>query len=138
MYDVIVIGAGIAGSYLAGKLACQGLSVCVLEKNARAGHKSSCTGIISKDCFELLSLDLRMVQWQARSAKIFSPSGKYIRVERETTQAYILDRPALDFQIAEQAQKTALNFTSPHLCREFVQTLIWLTFKRPPTAGQSA
>ncbi|MHB8084481.1 MAG: geranylgeranyl reductase family protein [Dehalococcoidia bacterium] len=110
MYDVIIIGAGLAGSYLAGKLAGQGLHICVLEKNSRAGHKSSCTGIVSRDCFELLSVDLSIVQWQARSAKIFSPSGKYVRVERETTQAYILDRPALDFQMAEQAHKNGAEF----------------------------
>ncbi|MGA2367107.1 MAG: NAD(P)/FAD-dependent oxidoreductase [Dehalococcoidia bacterium] len=110
MYDVIIIGAGIAGSYIASKLACQGLRVCVLEKNAQAGHKSSCTGIISRDCFELLSPDKSIIQWQARSAKIFSPSGKYIRVERETTQAYILDRLALDRQIAKQAQENSAEF----------------------------
>ncbi|MGD0354189.1 MAG: NAD(P)/FAD-dependent oxidoreductase [Dehalococcoidia bacterium] len=110
MYDVIIVGAGIAGSYTAGKLAGQGLRVCVLEKNAHAGHKSSCTGIVSRDCFELLPVDTRIVQWQARSAKIFSPSGKYIRVERETTQAYILDRPALDLSIAKQAEASGAEF----------------------------
>ncbi len=98
------------GSYTANRLAGQGLHVCVIEKNARAGQKSSCTGIVSRDCFKLLSVDTGVVQWQARSAKIFSPSGKYIRVERETTQAYVLDRPALDRHIAKQAQESGAEF----------------------------
>ncbi|MBM3301774.1 MAG: NAD(P)-binding protein, partial [Deltaproteobacteria bacterium] len=39
-YDVIVIGAGFGGSACAGLLAKQGLSVLLLEKNARAGGKA--------------------------------------------------------------------------------------------------
>ncbi len=110
MYDVIVVGSGITGSYTAGELAGRGLRVCVLEKNAQAGCKTSCTGIISRACFELLSVDTDLIQWQASSAKVFSPSGKYVRVERATTQAYILDRPALDIRIAERARANGAEF----------------------------
>ena len=103
MYDVIVIGAGITGSYIAGELARLGHSVAVLEKNLEPGCKTSCTGIVSRDCLDMLPGSRDVIQREARSATIFSPSGNHIRVERETTQAYILDRPSLDRLVAGQA-----------------------------------
>ena len=110
MYDVIVIGAGIVGSYTAHELARLGYSVCVLEKQPRPGHKTSCTGIVSRACLEMLPAGPGIIQWEAHSAKIFSPAGKYIRVERDSTQAYILDRAALDRLMAKQAKAKGAEF----------------------------
>jgi len=110
MYDVIVIGAGIAGSYTAGELARLGHSVAVLEKNTEPGHKISCTGIISRACLEMLPGSSGVIQREARSATIFSPSGAHIRVERETTQAYILDRSALDRLVAVKAGQYGADY----------------------------
>lgn len=103
MYDVIIIGAGITGSFAAAELGKLGHHVCVLEKNPAAGQKTSCTGIVSSDCMELLCLDPSVIQQEMRSAKIFSPGGSYIKIERDTTQAYILDRSALDQCMARRA-----------------------------------
>lgn len=103
LYDVAIIGAGVVGNYIAGELARQGLSVCVLEKNAEPGYKTSCTGIVSSECLSLLNVTEDIIQQESRSAKIFSPSGNYIRVEKNVTQAYVLDRPALDRVLASRA-----------------------------------
>jgi digeranylgeranylglycerophospholipid reductase len=102
-FDVIIIGAGIAGCYAACALAQLGYDVCVLEKNTKAGSKSSCTGIISGECLGLLPAGRGAVQFEAYSAKVYSPSGQYIRIERDTPQAYVLDRPSLDRSMARQA-----------------------------------
>ncbi|MCX5996889.1 MAG: geranylgeranyl reductase family protein [Chloroflexi bacterium] len=110
MYDVIIIGAGVTGSYAAGELARLGYHVCVLEKQEQPGLKTSCTGIISLECFEMLSIDHSLIQNQARSARIFAPSGKYLRIEREGAQAYILDRPGLDRLMARKAQQKGAEF----------------------------
>jgi len=110
MYDVIVIGAGIVGSYTARELARLGHSVAVLEKNPEPGYKTSCTGIISQACLDMLPGSRNVIQREARSATIYSPSGKHIRVERETTQAYIIDRPALDRLVAKQAGQNGSDY----------------------------
>jgi len=110
MYDVVIIGAGIVGSYTAHELARLGYSVCVLEKQQQPGHKTSCTGIVSRECLEMLPAGPSIIQWEAHSAKIFSPAGKYIRVERDATQAYILDRAALDRLMAKQAKEKGAEF----------------------------
>jgi digeranylgeranylglycerophospholipid reductase len=110
MNDVIVIGAGITGSYTASELGKLGYQVCVLDKNPGAGNKNSCTGIVSGECLELLPVPAGIIQHKAHSAKIFSPSGKLISVDRESTQAYILDRPALDRHMAGQAQANHVEY----------------------------
>jgi geranylgeranyl reductase family protein len=110
MYDVIVIGAGIAGSYTARELARLGHSVAVLEKNPEPGYKTSCTGIISPACLDMLPGSGSAIQREARSATIFSPSGDSIRIERASTQAFILDRSALDRLMAEQAGQNGADY----------------------------
>lgn len=111
MYDIVVVGAGIIGSFTAGELGKLGYKVRVLEKHQGTGSKSSCTGIVSSECFDMLHVQPAMVQHKAHSAKIFSPSGTFIRVERETTQAYILDRPALDRHVFQQALANHVEFS---------------------------
>jgi digeranylgeranylglycerophospholipid reductase len=108
-FDVIIIGAGIVGCYTAHSLARLGYNVCILEKNPESGYKSSCTGIISKACLELLPAVNNAIQFEASSAKIFSPSGKFIRIERDDAQAYILDRPSLDRSMALQAAQSGVS-----------------------------
>ncbi|MCX6004961.1 MAG: NAD(P)/FAD-dependent oxidoreductase [Chloroflexi bacterium] len=110
MYDVAIIGAGVVGSYIASELAKLGHSVCVLEKHPEPGYKTSCTGIISSECLGLLNVDRDIIQQESRSAKIFSPSGNYIKVEQNVTQAYVLDRPALDRTLASRAVSAGVKY----------------------------
>jgi digeranylgeranylglycerophospholipid reductase len=110
MYDVIIVGAGATGSYAAGELARLGYHAGVLEKQRQPGLKTSCTGIVSRECMEMLQVDRCLIQNEARSARIFAPSGRCLRVEREDAQAYILDRPGLDRLLAHQAQQNGAQF----------------------------
>ncbi|MBN1690500.1 MAG: NAD(P)/FAD-dependent oxidoreductase [Dehalococcoidia bacterium] len=110
MYDVIVIGAGIIGSYTAKELARLGHSVAALEKNPEPGCKTSCTGIVSQACLDMLPGSHSAIQREARSATVFSPDSNHLRIKRETTQAYILDRMALDRLVAEQAGQTGVEY----------------------------
>ncbi len=102
-YDVLIIGAGPTGSRAAFNLANLGYKVAVLEKQAQTGHKLCCTGIIGRECFEAYEIDRTCVLQEAKSAKLFAPSGEFIRVNRDETQAYILDRLAFDRSLAKKA-----------------------------------
>ena len=110
MYNTIIIGAGPVGSYLAIKLALLGRKVIVLEKKPVAGHSICCTGIISKECYDLLSLDGNIATRRANSAKFFTPSGRCIRLWRSDEVAYITDRAALDYELASKAQKMGVTY----------------------------
>ncbi len=110
MFDVVVIGAGITGSYTARELARLGHSVAVVERHPEPGYKTSCTGIISRACLDMLPGSSSAIQREARSATVFSPAGNHVRIEREGTQAYILDRPSLDRLVAEQAAQMGVEY----------------------------
>ncbi len=104
LLDVIVIGAGPTGSYLAYKLADAGYEVLVLEREEELGKKTCCTGIIGRECVNSFPVDEQAIIRWVNSASIFSPSGKPFRVFREENQACIVDRPAFDLAMAKRAQ----------------------------------
>jgi len=110
LYDVIVVGAGPAGSYLAYKLAETGYEVLVLERAKRLGEKTCCTGIIGQECAISIPVDDNVILRWVNSARLFSPSGKMLRVWRKENQACIVDRAALDLSIASRAQGSGAQY----------------------------
>ena len=109
MDDVLVIGAGPAGSRFAGMMAKEGYSVRVLEEHNRAGDGVCCTGIIGRECLNMVASEVKVLR-PARSAVFVSPSGKTIRLEKDSPQAYVLDRAQLDRSMAEQAESDGAEF----------------------------
>lgn len=113
LFDIVVIGAGPVGSYAAKLLAGYGYNVAVIEEHERIGEPMQCTGIIGVECFERFQLSTESVLREARSAKLFSPSGRLIRLHSERPQAYIVDRSAFDRMLADSAMtRGAKYFTS--------------------------
>jgi len=113
LFDTIVIGAGPVGSWAAQLLALDGYNVAVLEEHERIGEPMQCTGIIGVECFERFHLPTDSVLREARSARLFSPSGKSIHLNSERPQAYIVDRGTFDRMLADgAAARGARYFTS--------------------------
>ncbi|MFU8796969.1 MAG: NAD(P)/FAD-dependent oxidoreductase [Dehalococcoidia bacterium] len=114
-YDVIVVGAGPAGSYAAYKLASSGHRVAVFEEKSAPGVDSCCTGIISPECLESLDLRTDVTLTRADSARFFAPSGRCLRFQAQKVQAYVADRGLLDRALAAKAQSRGAQyfFSSP-------------------------
>ncbi|MDO8578352.1 MAG: NAD(P)/FAD-dependent oxidoreductase [Dehalococcoidales bacterium] len=110
MYDIAVIGAGPVGSRMAFQLAGLGYRVVVVDKKADIGGPVCCTGIIGRECADSLSLHNNIVFRQTNAARLFSPSGKEVRVWRPEPQATILDRPAFNAAMAARAQKQGAEY----------------------------
>jgi digeranylgeranylglycerophospholipid reductase len=110
LYNAAIVGAGPIGSYLANKLTLLGHKVIVLEKKQAAGQSICCTGIISKECHDLLSIDNHITMRQANSAKFFTSSGRFIRLWRNEEVAYITDRASLDQALSNKAQGTGADY----------------------------
>jgi geranylgeranyl reductase family protein len=104
LYDTIIIGAGPVGSYLAVRLAQLGYKVLVLDKKMAAGQNICCTGIVSKECLNLLPIDRDLVMRRVNIARFLAPSGKPLKLWRNEEVAYVLDRPALEQALADRAQ----------------------------------
>lgn len=110
MDDVLTVGAGPVGSYVSLCLARSGHSVSVFEEHRDIGVPMQCTGIVGAECVERFPLFGGSIVMEARSARMFSPSRKEIRLTRDDTQAYIIDRTAFDRSLAEAAQGEGVNY----------------------------
>lgn len=110
MYDLLIVGGGVVGSYLAGEMAGLGLRVLVLEEHPVPGEDITCTGIVGRECLDLLNLPPGLVLREVKGATVFSPSGLEVALEREEPQAFVLDRPALDRHLAERAQARGAQY----------------------------
>ena len=122
MYDVIVIGGGPVGSYVAYKLAGMGHEVMVLERKQSIGESVCCTGIIGQECVSSFAIEDNVILRPVNSAKLFSPSGNSLRLWREETQACILDRATFDIAMAERAQGKGVEYILDSLVGDVVVT----------------
>jgi len=114
-YDVIIVGAGPAGSYIACEFASLGYEVAVFEEKRASGLNVCCTGIISTECFQSLNLDTDMILTKLNSARFFPPSGRCLRLQTEKVQACVVNRLLLDKTLAAKAQSQGAQyfFSSP-------------------------
>lgn len=118
MHDVIVAGGGPVGSYVACKLAEMGHEVLVLERKNQTGMKVCCTGIIGQECVRSFAVEDKVILREVNSARLVSPSGKLLRLQREETQACILDRAAFDISMADRARNSGAEYRLDSLVRD--------------------
>ena len=110
MYDVVVIGGGPIGSWVAYKLAGMGYGVAVVERKERLGGPVCCTGIISRECVDSFAIDESVIFRWVNGAQLFSPSGKLLRLWRQEPQAAIVDRAAFNVALASRAQGRGVEY----------------------------
>jgi len=110
LYDVIVIGGGPAGSQVAYRLAGMGYQVVVLERREKLGKQVCCTGIISHECVDAFDIDSDVILRRLNSARLYSPSGRLLKLWREGIRACVVDRAAFDVAIASRAQSAGAEY----------------------------
>lgn len=103
-YNVLVIGGGPVGSRVAHQMAEAGRSVALFEKQREVGDGVCCTGIIGAECMRLFDIDSSCVLREARSARLFAPSGEFLHISKDEVQAYIVDRSAFNRILAQRAR----------------------------------
>jgi len=110
LHDIIIVGAGPAGSRIAQRLSQLGYGVVVVEKSLSLGDDICCTGILSQECLSAFGLDNGLVLRQASSAKFLAPSGEYLRLCRQSPVAAIVDRARLNVHLAEIAEASGAQY----------------------------
>ena len=101
--DVIVVGAGPAGSMSAIQLRNYGLTVLVLEEHSTIGKPLHCSGLVTPRTLESAGLDHSLVLNEIKGAEIFVGDVKPLVLGNEVTRALVIDRVAFDKYLANQA-----------------------------------
>lgn len=110
-YDVTIIGAGPIGSSLAYELAQEGLKVSLIDKKKLVGLPLQCAGIVNKRISELIDLPDDLILNEAKGAFLHSKNHS-LTVSKEETQAYVVDRVALDQFLFNRADEYVDTFLS--------------------------
>jgi geranylgeranyl reductase family protein len=122
IHDVIVIGAGPAGSTAAERLAAQGFDVEVLEEHAVIGEPVDCTGVLGTEVFQRFDLPSSMVLSTFDTVTIHSPSEVVATCRNTGPLAHVVERSELDRTLAARAEaagaKVCLNTRAVHVGRQ--------------------
>jgi digeranylgeranylglycerophospholipid reductase len=108
-YDIVVVGAGPAGSMAAKYAAKAGARVLMIEEHATIGLPVQCAGLISTRAYEGCELSETLSKHVIRGAHIHAPDGRVLRVDGKRTMAYVVDRGELDRAMALEALKSGVD-----------------------------
>lgn len=102
-YDVIIVGAGPAGSTAARYAAVGGARVLVLEKDREVGIPVRCGEAVDHDGLApFIQPDDKFINARIRNFKLIAPDGSTVNPYIEGL-GYILDRKVFDFELARMA-----------------------------------
>jgi digeranylgeranylglycerophospholipid reductase len=108
-YDVVVIGAGPAGSITAKTAAEKGLSVLLIEKRQEIGDPVRCAEGVSKVWLRKhIEPDHRWICADVKGSRIYTPDGTMIEMAEEIAGGevgYVLERKIFDRALAYEASK---------------------------------
>jgi len=108
-YDVLVIGAGPAGSIAAKTAAEKGLDVLLIEKRQEIGDPVRCAEGVSKQYLKKhVEIDKKWICADLKGSRIYAPDGTKIEMVEEIAGGevgYVLERKIFDRALAENAAK---------------------------------
>jgi geranylgeranyl reductase family protein len=109
-FDVVIVGGGPVGGYVAGKIAEKDYNVAIFEKNKQIGLPLNCAGLISRRIFEYLKIPKEdIIQNKIKGANIHSPSGNVLSIGRDKVHGLVIDRVKFDKEIIKDAEKKGAN-----------------------------
>ena len=107
-YDVIVVGAGIAGSVLARLLAEKGVEVLLVEKDEYSGKTTACGGLFDRPYFDRYVDDPSIIEQEIKRNVFIMPWGE---VTYECDQVTV-KRRKFDRYLAERAQQSGAHLVT--------------------------
>ncbi len=119
-HDVIIIGAGPAGTACAKKLAENGFSVKIYDRRAEIGNPKRCGEGLSESTQDLIGkIPERCIAQRIKGARVYAPNGKYLEAILEEG-GFVLERKVFDKWLAEEAIKSGAEIQA----NTFISSLI--------------
>jgi digeranylgeranylglycerophospholipid reductase len=120
MIDVIIVGAGPAGTACAKKLAENGFSVKIFDRRAELGSPKRCGEGLTETAQNLIGkIPERCIAQHIKGARIYAPNGKYLEAILDTG-GFVLERKVFDKWLAEEAIKAGAEIQA----NAFISNLI--------------
>src|SRR5512137_2011765 len=110
VYDVIIVGAGPAGSAAACECARLGLLTLCIEEHGTIGYPVQCAGLLSNTAFSECRVSERPVLTEISGARVISGRGSEILIDAKTKKAVVVDRGTLDREMAEYAANAGAEY----------------------------
>jgi len=120
-YDIVIVGAGPAGT-VAGRFAAeQGASVLILEKDRDVGYPVRCGEAVSKEGITpFIQPDQKWIASEINTFIFVSPDGTEVKINFDQT-GYILDRRIFDYELGKLAVMSGAKI----LTKAYAYDLIW-------------
>src|SRR6476646_4308440 len=94
--DVVIVGGGFGGLFLASRLASEGFRTLVCEEHSAIGEPVHCTGVLAADSFKEFNLPTGCTLNELTTARFVSPSRIVVEYTTPTSVATVIDRFAFD------------------------------------------
>jgi digeranylgeranylglycerophospholipid reductase len=109
-YDIIIAGAGPAGSAAAEICAAQGLSTLCIEEHGTIGYPVQCAGLLSNAAFAECRISDRAVLNRISGARVVPGTGSELLIDARVQKAVVVDRAAVDREMAESAAAAGAEY----------------------------
>jgi geranylgeranyl reductase family protein len=123
-YDIVTVGAGVAGCEAALEAGKNNAQVLLLEEHPQVGLPSHCSGVVSISGLKLLGLEAHssFSQKLIHGGRFFPPHGESIEVRKKDPVALILNRMKLDQFLAKQAVAAGVELRAKTRASKFERT----------------
>ncbi|MCX6814150.1 MAG: NAD(P)/FAD-dependent oxidoreductase [Candidatus Aenigmarchaeota archaeon] len=101
--DILIVGAGPVGLYLASLLEKSGLTVRLLEEHDSIGRPNHCSGLVSRNLDLFVRPRSEWIEHEV-SGSIIRAGSSSVLLKKPRTAAYVIDRSRFDAFLAESLE----------------------------------